>query len=187
MANFNKAFAKIVGIEYSNKADALHHNKNEKGLTFYGIYETAHEDWEGWELIYLTLKSEEGNLRRASVKLLENNALLKQVEAFYYKKFWLVLKLNVIESQKIAEEMFFFYMNSGNKRKTIKMAQLIVGAVPDGYLGIKTISKLNDFDENMFDRAYDLKEMEYHARLVQAHPKLYLLNLVGWLRRDVKV
>ena len=187
MASFKEAFKKIEGIEYSSVQDILHKNKNETGLTFFGIYETAHEHWEGWEYVYLMIRKHHGDLKRASEACFENDNLIESVKDFYYKKFWLPLKLNMIESQKIAEEMYFFYMNTGNKKRTIKMAQLIVGATPDGFIGIETITKLNNFDEELFDRAYDLKEMEYHARLVQANPKRCLLNLVGWIRRDAMV
>lgn len=187
MPSFGEAFEKIVGIEHTNSSDVLHYNKKEKGLTFYGIYETAHPYWEGWEYIYLMLKKVNGNYARAGELILENDNLVEQVKKFYYDKFWQPLRLNLIESQHVAEEMFFFYMNTGNRKKTIRMAQLIVGAVPDGIMGRETVTKLNSFSEKEFDRAYDLKEMEYHARLVQANPKQYLLNLVGWIRRDVKI
>jgi len=187
MATFKKAFEQMQGIEFSSVKDILHKNEKEKGLTFFGIYETAHEQWEGWEYVYLMIKKHHGDLKQASMACFENDHLMESVETFYYEKFWLPLKLNMIESQKIADEMFFFYVNTGNKKKTIKMAQLVVGAVPDGFIGIETITKLNSFDETVFDRAYDLHEMEYHARLVQANPSLYLLNLVGWIRRDVRV
>ena len=187
MANFNTAFKKMKGMEYSSTRDILHKNKNEKGLTFFGIYETAHEHWEGWEYIYMMIKKYHGNLEKASVACFGNEWLVDAVKEFYYKKFWLPLKLNMVTSQKVAEEMFFFYMNTGNKSRTVRMAQLVVGAVPDGFIGIDTITKLNDFDEALFDRAYDLKEMEYHARLVQDNPSRYLLNLVGWIRRDVRI
>lgn len=187
MAQHKEAFKKMHGTEYSSPMDVLHKNKNEKGLTFWGIYEVAHEHWKGWEYIYLMLKKHHGDMKKASIACVANDNLVETVEDFYYDKFWLPLKLDMIDSQKIADEMYFFYMNTGNKSKTIKMAQLIVGATPDGFIGIETITKLNNFDEKLFDRAYDLKEMEYHARLVQANPSRYLLNLVGWIRRDVRI
>ena len=187
MANFNKAFKKFKGIEFTNSKDILHKNANETGLTFYGIYETAHEHWEGWEYVYIGLEQSSNNLKEASVVLSENDVLIELVRDFYFNEFWSPLKLNRITSQKIAEEMFFFFVNTGKKKRTVRMAQLVVGAVPDGFIGFETIKKLNAFDEKLFDRAYDLKEMEYHARLVQANPKQYLLNLVGWIRRDVLI
>jgi len=198
MASYKKAFKKFYGIEHTSNKDVLHHNKKEKGLTFYGIYETAHPHLKMWEYIYLVLKKvryspeqsraeRKGKLERASVQLVENDNLVDEVKAFYYEQFWKPIRLDFIDSQKIAEELFFFYVNTGKKRKTVMMAQLIVGAVPDGFIGVETIEKLNSYPVDDFDRFYDLKEMEYHARLVQANPKQYLLNLVGWIRRDVAV
>ena len=187
MAEFNRAFKKFNHIEYDNPGNLLHQNRKENGLTFYGIYESAHPLWSGWENVYMSLKKTENSISLASKLLIEDKELIVKVQEFYLKNFWKPLRLDFINSQKIAEEMFFFFINSGNKKRTIKMAQLIVGAVPDGFIGIETITKLNEIDENIFDRAYDLKEMEYHARLIQANPKRYLLNLVGWIRRDVYI
>jgi len=198
MSSFSIAFEKFYGMEQTSKKDVLHHNQKEKGLTFYGIYETAHPHLEIWEYIYQVLKkinykteeslsARRAKLQRASLILVENENLINKVKEFYYKNFWKPLRLDLIESQKIAEEMFFFYVNSGKKKKTIMMAQLVVGAKADGFIGVETIEKLNKYDVNKFDRFFDLKEQEYHARLVQSNPAEYLLNLVGWLRRDVYV
>lgn len=187
MPSHKKAFEKFMGMEFSSAKDVLHKNKKEHGLTFYGIYESAHPNWEGWEYIYLMFKKYSGDLERTSVACVQNSHLIESVEDFYFKNFWQPLRLNLLESQKIAEEMYFFYINTGKKRKTIKMAQLLVGAEPDGFIGVETITKLNNFDEKEFDRAYDLKELEYYARLVQANPSRYLLNLVGWIRRAVRI
>jgi len=187
MSDFSKAFKKFNHLEYSNESNVLHKNTKESGMTFYGIYESAHPLWSGWENVYMALQRTDNNFSLASKLLIKERALILNVEKFYMDNFWNPLRLKLINSQKIAEEMFFFFINSGNKKRTIKMAQLIVGAVPDGFIGIETITKLNEIDENIFDRAYDLKEMEYHARLIQANPKRYLLNLVGWIRRDVYI
>lgn len=198
MANFNTAFEKFYGVEQTGSHDVLHHNKKEKGLTFYGIYETAHLSWSGWEYVYLILKkvqykttesrsARKAKLQRASKLLVENSNLIDEVKSFYYKKFWKPLRLDLVESQKVAEEMFFFYLNTGNKKRTVLMAQAIVGAKTDGLIGVETIEKLNNYSEADFDRFYDLKEIEYHARLVQSNPTRYLINLVGWIRRDTKV
>ena len=187
MANFQEAFQQMRGIEYSNPTDVLHHNRKERGLTYWGIYETAHEHWEGWEFVYAMLKKHKGDLRQASIACVANDQTMESVKDFYIKEFWHPLNLNIVESQKIAEEMFFFYMNTGNKRKTVKMAQLIVGAKADGFIGIETITKLNAYDDVKFDREYDLKELEFYGRLVQSNFKRYGLNLVGWIRRAMRI
>jgi lysozyme family protein len=187
MANFNNAFKKFYGIEHSKPTNILHHNSKEKGLTFWGIYESAHPTWEGWTIIYDALKIYNGNMEHASEYLSFNNYIIEDVKKFYKTKFWDVLRLDLIIKQKIAEELFFFYINTGNKKQTIRMAQMVVGVELDGFIGINTITALNNFDKNKFDKLYDIKEIEYYARLVQSNSKRYLLNLVGWIRRAVKI
>ena len=42
----------IRDVEFSNDNSLLlHHNEGETGLTYFGIYESAHPSWDGWSVI----------------------------------------------------------------------------------------------------------------------------------------
>ncbi|NOR57114.1 MAG: peptidoglycan domain protein [Sulfurimonas sp.] len=183
MANYYEAFEKFKGIEFSHSWNILHQNKGENGLTYYGIYQSAHPAWKGWDMIKNTLRETDGNIKVASIRLSKVLWLTKRVQKFYQEKFWDRLSLDHVTSQKIAEEMFFFYLNTGNKKRVVKYAQSIIGVKADGILGRKTIYALNHFDEDVFDKAYDGKEISYYNRLVKSSPKRFARFLKGWKNR----
>lgn len=183
MADFYKAFQKLKGIEFSNESDALHKNKGEDGLTYYGIYHSAHPDWTGWPRVMAHLTTHGFDRRLASITCYHDENLTQEVMYFYYMNFWVKLRLDEITSQKIAEEMFFFYMNTGNKKKVVRYAQSIIGEVVDGYIGKNTIKALNEFDEVVFDKHYDQKQISHYKRIVAYNPKKFGRFLKGWVNR----
>lgn len=183
MANFYDAFLKFKGIEFSDPEDVLHKNETETGLTYYGIYQSAHPKWIGWATIRNHLKEAGGDRRRASRASYLDIDLTQNVLYFYYTKYWRPLRLDDIDSQKIAEEMFFFYVNIGDRKKVVRFAQSIVGEVVDGVIGKNTIRSLNNFDESIFDKEYDGKEISHYKRLVKYNPKRFGIYLKGWINR----
>lgn len=187
MADFYKAFQKFKGIEFSSPDDALHKNKGEDGLTYYGIYQSAHPHWSGWSRVMAHLSTHGFDRHLASVTCYHDMNLTQEVMYLYYMNFWLPLRLDEINSQKIAEELFFFYLNIGNKKKVVRYAQSIVGEVVDGRIGKNTIKSLNEFDEDVFDREYDRKQISHYKRLVKYNPKRFGRFLKGWMNRAVLI
>lgn len=183
MANFQDAFKKFKGIEFNRSDNVLHKNAGESGLTFYGIYQTAHKHWSGWSRIMAHLMTHNFDLRRSSISASHDEQLIHEVKTFYYLNYWLPLRLDEIHSQQISEELFFFYLNIGNKSKVVKYAQSIVGTKADGKLGKITIKALNEFDERIFDVEYDLKQISHYKRLVAKYPKRFARFLKGWINR----
>lgn len=49
----NKSIINMIrAVEFSNDNSLLlHHNEGETGLTYFGIYESAHPSWDGWSVI----------------------------------------------------------------------------------------------------------------------------------------
>jgi len=183
MANFKDAFKKFKGIEFNRADNVLHKNAGENGLTFYGIYQSAHPQWSGWSKIVSYLMTHGYDRKRASIVASQDNILIHEVQSFYYLNYWLPLRLDEIKSQKIAEELLFFYINIGNKKKVVRYAQSIAGVVVDGIIGKNTIKALNNLDEDIFDREYDRKEISHYKRLVRYNPKRFGIFLKGWINR----
>lgn len=183
MANFYDAFLKFKGIEFSRADNILHKNAGENGLTFYGIYQSAHPLWSGWNRVVSYLMTHSYDRKRASIVASQDEVLRQEVMYFYYMNFWLPLRLDEIESQKVAEEMFFFYVNIGDKKKVVRYAQSIAGVVVDGAIGPKTVKALNDVSEATFDKEYDRKEISHYKRLVRYNPNRFGIFLKGWINR----
>ena len=181
MANIKKAM-KILGyVEHNNdNTQVLHKNKGELGLTFWGIYQTAHPTLKIWNTINQYLKIEP-DFKKLGQALVNNNEIMKDVEDFYKIHFWDRMRLDEVHSQHIANEIFIFRVNV-NWKIAIKETQKLIGVEADGLIGSKTLSVLNSFNENKFDRDFDEVEIKYYESIVKNKPHL-AVNLKGWFNR----
>ncbi|OCS09715.1 peptidoglycan domain protein [Campylobacter fetus subsp. testudinum] len=180
MANFRKSMEILLKLEFNNPSDALHKNKTENGFTFMGIYQGAHASWSGWDIVKNVL-SANADIKIASKILYENKTLKKMVFDFYEREFWDKMRLNNVESQIIADEIFCFGVNAGVKTAA-KLAQKLVGVTPDGAIGAQTLVALNLADEDKFGIQYDKLEIQYYESLVAKNPA-NAAYLNGWKNR----
>lgn len=167
-------------LEFGSSSDVLHKNKTEQGLTFMGIYQGAHPSWNGWNIVKNAI-SVNTDIRSASEVLYANITLKEMVFDFYEREFWNKMRLNAVESQIIADELFCFGVNSGIKT-AVKLAQKIVGAQLDGVVGVQTLRALNSIDEDKFSLQYDKLEIEYYESLAYKKPA-NVVYLKGWKKR----
>ena len=181
MAYLENSIALLKQVEHSNRNDKLlHKNKGENGLTFYGIYESAHPNWKGWSIIKRYLANEP-EIEKCSIVLSNVTDLIKLVNEFYRREFWNRANLDAIEDQRKADEIFIFGTNVGMK-VAIKKAQELVGVVVDGDMGPKTLKAINEYDTEKFDVFYDLEEKEYYDKLCDLNDRLRV-NQKGWYNR----
>jgi lysozyme family protein len=135
MADYKKAMKEILGAEFSSSSNALHKNKTEDGYTYMGIYQSAHPDWIGWDLILKQIYRF-GDIKTASIELYNNESLTDLVYLFYKEKFWDKAQLDVVK-QQVAEEIFMFGVNAG-MQEAVRFAQMVSGIEPkyiDGKVG----------------------------------------------------
>ncbi|MGP1485561.1 MAG: glycosyl hydrolase 108 family protein [Campylobacter sp.] len=184
MADFTKSYEKMLNLEFSGALNALHHNKTESGLTWMGIYEKAHPNWQGWEKIKQIL-NQTNDIKKSSEILFKDEDLKQKTKIFYEQNFWDKIKGDEIKSQKIADEIFIFAVNAGLS-VAVKMAQKIVGVNADGVVGEATIKALNSYDESKFDAEFDRAEMEHYGKLIAKNPHLSIYEN-GWRRRANEV
>lgn len=181
MADIRKSMELLKKVEHSNRNEKLlHRNKGEIGLTFFGIYQGAHPNWKGWDIVNGYLKFTP-DIKQCSKILANVTDLYKLVCDFYKREFWDKARLDEVNSQKIADEIFIFGVNVGMKTAAIK-AQFLVDALPDGKIGSKTIEALNKFDENKFDILFDEQEIKYYDKLIRLYEK-FKINEAGWHNR----
>lgn len=181
-ARLIKSLELLFRLEYGGDLTrALHIAKGEQHLTYKGIYELANPHWAGWDYIRRVLSEVDGDMRLASARLEDNEALQDEVERLYRDTYWARAKLSYVESQKIADEIFIFGVNVG-MRTAIRKAQKLVGVKADGIVGDKTIEALNSYDVDTFDMAFDTLEKDYYDDLIEAKPYL-AINENGWRNR----
>ena len=170
----------IKEVEFSNNNSILlHKNPTEKGLTYFGIYESAHPLWKGWRIIksYLELDedwqeykttNDENDLSLAlkkTSKILANVSDLNfLVEDFYKKEFFDKMKLDLVKSEHKQLELMCFAINVGIK-PCVKKLQELLNCEIDGIIGNNTINALNAYNESLFDKLFDEEEKEYYDSL----------------------
>ena len=180
MKNFTNAFYTLMSLEFNSPKDALHKNPNEKGLTFMGIYEAAHPNWQGWGQVRAAINAY-GDLKKASIALYNDDALVNLLASFYKKTYWDALCLDDANSQLKANELFCFAVNVGVK-SAVRVLQNMLGLQCDGIMGQETLRALNNYNEQAFDVDFDRAEIAYYRNLIRKNPRLGVYER-GWENR----
>lgn len=168
MANFNSAFERMIQNEGGYQLVNIPADRG--GQTYAGIARNFHPNWPGWPCI--------------DKNDLLNPGLSAQVRSFYHENFWKAISGDQIRSQMITESLLDFAVNAG-PLTAAKLAQIVVGAVPDGRIGPVTLEKINALDEMQFVLKYALAKMARYAEICnkdRAQSKF----LLGWLNRTLR-
>ena len=177
-----KILEMIKDVEFSNDNSLLlHKNDGENGLTYFGIYESAHPNWYGWNIIKRYLANVP-DLKKCSIVLSNVMDLNQKVEEFYKKEFYDKMKLDLINSEHKQLELMCFAINT-NPVRCIKKVQELIGLEVDGIIGNKTITALNNYNDELFDKLFDEKEIEFYNSLDEARFGKFKK---GWRSRALK-
>jgi lysozyme family protein len=168
MADFNAAFEKMIADEGGYVLHTIPGDTG--GMTYAGIARNKNPNWGGWNLI------DHNEI---------NNALLTSfVRAFYKTEFWDRLRGDEVANQVVAESVFNFGVNTGLS-VAVKLAQLIIGATPDGAVGDKTLQKFNNVEPEAFKKAYALAKITRYADICNKN-RTQSKFLLGWVNRTLK-
>lgn len=173
-----------MSLEFSRPENALHKNPTENGLTFMGIYEVANPSWSGWKQIKTAINAY-GDLKKASVALYNDDALVNLVASFYKTNYWDALNLDSVDSQIKTNELFCFAVNVGTK-SAVRVLQDMLGLQCDGIMGKETLRALNNYNEQAFDVDFDRAEIAYYRNLIRKNPRLGIYER-GWENRAKKI
>lgn len=165
MAEFLPAFERMIVNEGGY---VLHTVKDDRGgMTYAGIARAFHPNWPGWRVI------DQGETPPAEL-----------VRQFYRSNFWAPLRLDEVEHQDVAGNIFDFGVNAG-LGTAAKLAQLVAGTTPDGKIGAKTLQALNTIDPDLFVARYALAKIARYRDIV-AKNRTQQRFLIGWLNRTLK-
>lgn len=165
MADFLKAYEEMIVNEGGY---VLHKNAGESAATYAGIYRKANPHWEGWTHI------DRGETPPAQM-----------VRDFYRTSYWDPVAGDAIKPQNVAETIFNFGVNT-HPITASKLAQIVIGATPDGKLGPASLKLLNAFDPVLFDALFALAKIKRYTDICNKdRPKT--VNLLGWLNRTFAV
>lgn len=153
--SYTDIFNRCIEIILKNEGGLVDNKFDPGGLTRYGICQRNYPD--------LDIK----NLTR-------NQAIL-----IYFTDYWSKMKLHNILDESLILELFDMGVNVGI-RTAIKIAQRLVSAKVDGYIGPETESKINTFPGLL--GLYKQERRKYYFALARRKPEMEIF-LAGWLNR----
>ena len=108
------------------------------------------------------------------------NLTIDRAKEIYWEKYWQPMKLDSINDQESALELFDMGVNAGIRNATL-IAQKIVKAMPDGILGPKTVFAINDYGTKFVTEYKEARRMYYVDITINRPANIKFLK--GWLRR----
>ncbi len=148
MAKFDEAY-KLTG---HNEGGYANNPLDHGGETYAGIARNFWPNWQGWSIID-NLKKTFHTPKEIDRAISVGGAPVHLMVADFYKQnFWNVNKLDLINDQQLADNVYDFGVNSG-VGKAAKTLQLVVGVTQDGIIGNATISAVNSLHaKNVYER-----------------------------------
>ena len=164
MSDFLPAFERMIVNEGGYRLHTVAGDRG--GMTYAGISRRAHPGWTGW-----------ADLDAGAIPESE------RVRAFYRANYWDRLRLDEVQSQRVARSIFDFGVNAG-PGTAAKLAQIVVGVTPDGAIGPKTLAALNMADPDRFALAYALAKIARYRDIV-TRDRTQAKFLLGWINRTL--
>lgn len=169
MADFYAAFEAMIQDEGGYQLHTVDGDRG--GMTYAGIARNFNPTWEGWAFI------DRGETPPTPM-----------VRNWYHTNYWTPICGDSIVNQEIASSIFNFAVNSsapGRPTVAIKLAQLVVGATPDGSFGQRTLQAINAYDPEKFVMAYALAKIARYRDIV-TRDRTQIKFLLGWVNRTLK-
>ena len=183
MADFKTAYK----ITMAHEGGYANNPADTGGETWKGIARKKHPGWPGWVLVD---KAKNGDF---PANLHSVKGLQDMVESFYKSKFWDYLKLDQVNNQKIANELFDTAVNMGQGIAALFLQRSLnvsnrngkdyADLQLDGNIGPVTISTLNNHprQEQVLKLLNTLQGAKYIG-ICEANPSQEIF-LTSWLSR----
>lgn len=122
-----------------------------------------------------------GISKRAYPNVDIKNLTTSEAKVIYKKDYWDKIQGDTIKDDLVAHEIFDTAVNMG-VRTSVKLVQMVVGSHPDGIIGEKTLSKINDMDVQLLVSNFKLSKIARYAYLVKNNPSNRKF-FFGWINR----
>jgi lysozyme family protein len=187
MADFEKAYFRTMDHEGGYVADP----DDAGGETYMGISRVYNPSWEGWNII--------DDLKRLDVfpqNLNDDDELQDMVMDFYEQYYWDVNRLDEVESQAVASEMFDTGVNMGVRRAAKFLQEALnylnrdensyPDLVVDGVIGRITLDALEIImegnDEDILLTIMNVLQGQHYLNYMKKSP-IQEKYCRGWFRR----
>lgn len=181
MADFKIAYQKTSKIEGGYANDP----RDSGGETWEGISRNNEIDWIGWHIIDLYKK-----LPNFPENLKGSDQLETAVQSVYKSNYWDALNLDLINDQRMANELYDTGVNMGTGRAAIFFQTVLNVAsktklTMDGKVGQKTIALFNSFsdsDKYMVWKLFNCLQGEKYISICETNPSQEVF-LRSWASR----
>lgn len=136
------SFLTALNLTLKHEGGYSNNPKDKGGETYQGISRNFHPDWIGWSWL------DRLPAKRWSQIWEELNSF---VAAFYHEHYWTRYKLDLIDSQEVANIVFDWFVNSGNEADDLQAILVSMGQEirVDNVIGENTIKAVNSVDPAM--------------------------------------
>ncbi|MXV16820.1 glycoside hydrolase family 108 protein [Hufsiella ginkgonis] len=187
MADFNKAFQVTIGHEGGYANNPL----DTGGETVFGITRRDHPNSSIWHAVDQHKKNH--GMPAAVAKINADNFILEGAKAIYYSSYWQINRLNDINDQAIANELFDTGVNQGTGQAarylqralnvTNKNQRLYPDLVIDGKIGAYTINALNSHpDKALLYKILNVMQGSRYIEIMEKAPSQEAFA-VSWFSR----
>jgi lysozyme family protein len=173
MANFLLAYQQVI----KNEGGYVNDPADPGGETYKGVARKMNSKWDGWILVD-TLRRTESNFPACLNNSVE---LQEKIEDFYHINYWDRVQGDQLTNQQVANSIFDFAVNAGVSTSS-SLAQIVVGAKPDGVIGKDSIDKINTFDPDYFLASFTVAKIARYISIIKKRPTSQKY-LYGWIRR----
>lgn len=180
MADFKTAYSKTAIVEggYANDPD------DRGGETYKGLARKMEPGWEGWPLIDI-IKKQVGTKPDVINRAAEANPGLQMlVHSAYKNSYWNVMNLDLVQDQRVANELYDTGVNMGTGRAGLffqralncvnRNGDLFADLKLDGVIGAKTVAcfnSLNAADKIIVWKLLNCQQGEKYIDICEANPK----------------
>lgn len=166
MADFSRAQPYILKGE-GGYVDDPH---DSGGETYRGITRKNFPNWNGWDTVDAYKPLNRG-------EIINSHILDSSVNEFYKVHFWDNMRGDGIDSQKVANYLYDWYVNAG--RNAIKELQRVLKVEVDGICGPGTLKAINAADDTLLMRLHNAR-VDFYERIATGKNAKFLK---GWLNR----
>jgi len=175
MADFEVAF----GLTMKSEGGYVNDPQDPGGETYKGVARKMNSKWDGWVVIDLMRKE-----RGFPANLDSNMQLQEKIKRFYQVNYWDKVRGDEITNQDVAESIFDFAVNAG-ATTSVKLAQIAVGAEPDGVMGPATLEKVNADAPRAFLAIFALHKIARYTGICDKRPESKKF-FFGWVKRTLE-
>jgi lysozyme family protein len=169
MSDFLPAYEAMILAEGGYKLHTVPGDTG--GMTYAGIARNKNPQWAGWAFL------DRGETPPTQM-----------VRDFYRAGWWAPLRGDDLQDQRIAQAIFSFGVNSsayGRPTVAAKLAQIVVGVTPDGFIGDKSVAAINGYHPELFLAQYALAKVARYRDICMKN-RSQTAFLLGWVNRVLK-